>query len=264
MPLPLAPLFHRAHGLPNMGNTVGPHPWVCGSPESGQPRNHHPPQRPGGGGGAGQGRGRLRCGRRGQDSGIWEGARWSHSVWRGEGFPAPRAACPDHSSNRSQGCFVSLWGFPLNSQKCAKNAGQRSSGTSPGPGKALQREQQVWTSHQGCSWEQQGQRVRETLLGKSQVFTWGRMGLFDGWAWKPSSPCWFPQYPWFSLSPHWEAILQGGWGRGTTKGLAKARIPYNCFYKSSPFFPPASYLGPLGGESVTEPSWPCMLTHPAR
>lgn len=52
----------------------------------------------------------------GSGLGHREGAQRSYSVWR-EGFPAPTAACPDHSSNRSQGCFVSLWGFPLNSQK---------------------------------------------------------------------------------------------------------------------------------------------------
>lgn len=78
------------------------------------------------------------------------------------------------------------------------------------------------------------------------------------------SPYRYPQYPWFSLSPQWEAILQGVCRRRTTKGLAKAQIPYNCFYKSSLLFPPASYLGPPGEESVTELSWPCMLTRPAR
>lgn len=96
--------------------------------------------------------------------------------------------------------------------------------------------------------DSKGRGVRETLPGNSQVFSWGRMDLFDGCAWKPS-PCWFPQYLCFSLSPQWEATLQGMWRQGTTKGLAKTG-----FYKSSPLFPPASYLGPLGGESVIEPS----------
>jgi hypothetical protein len=47
---------------------------------------------------------------------LWEGAWEWLSVKRGR-VPAPRVACPDHSSHRSQGCFVSLWGFPGNSQK---------------------------------------------------------------------------------------------------------------------------------------------------
>lgn len=48
----------------------------------------------------------------GQDSGTWAGAQQSGSVCRGEGLLAPRADCPDHSCNRTQACFVSLWGYP--------------------------------------------------------------------------------------------------------------------------------------------------------
>lgn len=65
MPLLPAQLFPRHQGFPGTRKTPGPHPWVGAQdqqrghfPQPRQPRNHHPPQRPGGGGGSGQGKGR--------------------------------------------------------------------------------------------------------------------------------------------------------------------------------------------------------------
>lgn len=76
-----------------------------------------------------QGLGHVRGGR-GQDGGKRKvpcGAEWL-GVKRGRIRPPAPADCPDHGCKRSQGCSVSLWGFPRNSQQGAKNAGQRSSG----------------------------------------------------------------------------------------------------------------------------------------
>lgn len=57
---------------------------------------------------------------------------------------------------------------------------------SSGPGKALQREQQVWTSHQGWCLEREGRASREDweLPGPGQ----GTLGSrHEGCAWKPST-----------------------------------------------------------------------------
>lgn len=56
-------------------------------------------------------------------------------------------------------------------------------------------------------------------------------------------------------------LRRGGEGKETTKGLVKAQVPYNCFYKCCPPAPapPAAHPAALAGASFTEHPHSCML-----
>lgn len=66
---------------------------------------------------AGQREAWARGDRLGQDSGTGEGAGHAAPHEEGKGSWRPQSPGPDRSCSRSQGCFVSLWGFPGNSHK---------------------------------------------------------------------------------------------------------------------------------------------------
>lgn len=59
----------------------------------------------------------ARGGDQGLDLGTGEGTGGAAHREEGKGSQRPQSPRPDCSCSRSQGCFVSLWGFPWNSHK---------------------------------------------------------------------------------------------------------------------------------------------------